>query len=131
MKSVLAVLAGVAAWTVLWMAGTQGLMAVVPTLQPEMPIEPLGALLFLIGYSVVLSVLAGWVTGRVAPRAPVGPAGALAAVQLSLGIFFQASAWALFPLWYHVIFLGLVVPATVSGAVLVARGRERRVAAAV
>lgn len=115
MKSVLAVLAGVAAWTVLWMAGTQGLMAVVPSLQPEMPIEPLGALLFLIGYSVVLSVLAGWVAAGLAGERGRVAVLALALVNLAIGIGVEVSYWALMPAWYHVAFLALVVPATLYG----------------
>jgi hypothetical protein len=37
-------------------------------------------------------------------------------IQLGLGIFFQSQAWQLMPLWYHVPFLLLIVPATLLGA---------------
>jgi hypothetical protein len=124
MRSLGAVLAGSAVWTVLWLGGTQGLVAAFPQhLQEGQPIVHVGLLLTLIALSCALSVLAGWITAAVAARSPVGHAGALAALQLALGIGFQASAWPLFPLWYHVTFLGLVVPTTVLGGVLRARSR--------
>lgn len=122
MKSVLAVVAGVVLWGVLWVGGTQGLMAARPELQPGEPITGAAVLAGLIGYSVVLSIMAGWVAARLAPKAPVGHATTLAVIQLAIGVAVQASAWTLFPVWYHVIFLGLVVPATVYGGKLGARG---------
>jgi hypothetical protein len=125
MKSVLAVVAGMVLWGVLWVGGTQGLMAVRPELQPGEPITGTAVLAVLIGYSVVLSIMAGWVAARLAPKAPVGHAAVLAAIQLAIGIAVQASAWTLFPVWYHVIFLGLVVPATVYGGTLGARVSSR------
>lgn len=128
MRSFVAVVAGVAVWTVLWLGGNQGLMALLPEhLRAGQPIEHVGALLFLIVFSSVLSVLAGWTTAALAPRPPMNHVWALALVQLSLGIFFQASAWALFPLWYHVIFLGLVVPMTLWGGTLRTRQAARSV----
>jgi hypothetical protein len=122
MRSVLAVLAGAAFWAVLWIVGNQGLMVAFPEhLQPDAPIEHTGLLLWLIAFSSGLSVIAGWIAARVAARSPVGHATALGVLQLALGIAFQASAWSLFPLWYHVIFLGLVLPATILGGMLRAR----------
>jgi hypothetical protein len=43
----------------------------------------------------------------------------LAVLQLLLGIGFEASAWNLMPVWYHLVFLALIIPATVMG------GRKR------
>ena len=72
-----------------------------PTLLAEgQPITHAGALLGLIFYSVVLSLLAGWVTAAVA-RARWSPAlWALAVLQLTLGFVAQTSAWSLMPVWY-------------------------------
>lgn len=115
MKRVFAVLAGLVAWTILWISANQGLLAALPEhVQVGEPIRHVGVLLFLIVYSAILSVLAGWITARVGERA-MEPVWALALVLLAFGIFFQATSWSLFPLWYHLIFLGLVVPMTVVG----------------
>ena len=121
-RSVLAVLAGAVVWAVLWLAGTSGLAALVPEhTAPDEPLTHVGIMLFLIALSVALSVLAGWTTGRVSAVRPVRDATILAVLQLALGIGFQASAWSLFPLWYHLIFLALIVPATVYGGRLAER----------
>jgi hypothetical protein len=42
---------------------------------------------------------------------------------LATGIAVQASVWNLMPVWYHVPFLVLVVPACILGARLVSGGR--------
>lgn len=43
-------------------------------------------------------------------------------LQLTLGIVFEVSYWHLMPVWYHLVFLALVGPATLYGGVL--RGRR-------
>ena len=39
----------------------------------------------------------------------------LAFVQLAIGIAVEASYWELMPVWYHLLFLALLIPATVYG----------------
>lgn len=120
----LAVLAGAAVWAVLWNAGSLGAQAIFPeVLAPDRPITETLALLGYIAYSVVLSVLAGFVTAVAAGREPMRAVWALAALQLGLGVVFEISYWSLMPVWYHLIFLALIVPATVYGGVLRARRR--------
>jgi hypothetical protein len=50
----------------------------------------------------------------------------LAVLQLILGIIAETSAWGLTPVWYHLVFLALVVPATVYGGRLRVRRRQPR-----
>ena len=121
-RSVLAVLAGAVVWAVLWVGGTALLPAVFPRLvEPGAPITATGILVGLIVYGVILSVLAGWTTGRLAASEPLRHAAILAVIQLALGIRFETSAWDLTPIWYHLVFLALIVPATVYGGRLAAR----------
>jgi hypothetical protein len=121
-RAILAVIAGAAVWSVLWIGGTQALTAMMPdTLRQGEPITASGVLVGLIVYSVALSILAGWTTAAVASRNPMPAVWGLAVLQLALGIGFQASAWNLMPIWYHVIFLALLVPATVYGGHVRAR----------
>jgi hypothetical protein len=75
-----------------------------------------------------LSVLAGYVTATVAGKDPMPVVWALAVLQLVLGIIAETSAWALTPVWYHLIFLALVVPATVYGGRLRVRRRQPKAA---
>jgi hypothetical protein len=41
-----------------------------------------------------------------------------AVIQLVVGIGFEVSYWAMTPVWYHLVFLALLVPATVWGGAL-------------
>ena len=114
MRSTIAVVAGVVLWGLLWNVGTMVLMEAGLTSADE-PITGTGVLAGLIAYSAVLSVLAGFVVGRIVTGDPMKTVWVFAVVQLSIGIAVQAGYWAFFPAWYHLVFLGLVIPATVLG----------------
>ncbi|HJR64972.1 MAG TPA: hypothetical protein VJ802_00980 [Gemmatimonadaceae bacterium] len=127
-RTILAVLAGAVVWAVLWVGGTQAAQAALPSvLGVGQPVTDAGVLVGLIVYSVVLSTLAGYVTATIAARDPMRAVWALAVLQLVLGIGFEASAWNLTPVWYHIVFLALIIPATIYGG----RLRVRRRGAAV
>jgi hypothetical protein len=114
-RTIGAVVAGVVLWGVLWNGGNAvlGSSGVVTVGEP---ITGAGVLLGLIGYSAVLSVVAGWVAAAIrgGPDAMVAVKG-LAAVNLVIGIAVEVMYWSLMPAWYHVIFLVLVVPMTLVG----------------
>ncbi len=116
-RRIVAVVAGALVWGVLWALGNQVLLARLPDVVQDMAAigEHPGVLLGLIVWSVVLSVLVGYVTAAVAGVDGMKAVWALAILQLALGVFFQVSSWDILPLWYHVIFLGLIVPATLYG----------------
>jgi hypothetical protein len=128
-RAIVAVVAGAAVWAALWIGGTQAAMATVPEMLPrDQPVTHLGALLGLILYSLPLSVLAGYVTATVAGKDPMAAVWALAVLQLILGIIAETSAWSLTPAWYHIVFLALVVPATVYGGRVRVRRRPAQAA---
>jgi hypothetical protein len=128
-RAILAVLAGAVVWAILWVGGTQAAQAAFPdTLRPGQPLAHTGALVGYLGYSVLLSMLAGYVTAAVARTEPMRAVWGLAVLQLALGIAFEASAWSLTPVWYHLVFLALIVPATIYGGLI--RLRRRQAAAA-
>ena len=126
-KVVLAVLAGVVLWGVLWNVGTLGSQRALPELAaPGEPVTHAGLLLAWIAYSVALSVLAGWVAAALAGERAAAAVWGLALVNLAIGIAVEVAYWGLFPAWYHVVFLALVVPATLAGGRLrTARGPRR------
>lgn len=119
-RVVFGVVAGAVLWAVLWVGGTAGARAALPELlDPTQRLEHVGALLGFIGYSVALSILAGYVAAMMAGAADLAAgmraAWILAGLQLALGLFFEISSWDLLPVWYHLVFLALIVPATVYG----------------
>jgi hypothetical protein len=116
LRSILAVVAGNILWTVLWL----GLNAVLASLYPQSfdgksRIESVPLLLFILLCSVVLSVIAGYLTALIARRSEMAHAFALGLLQLALGIFFQTQSWNLLPVWYHLTFLALLIPANLLG----------------
>lgn len=124
-RPIVAVVTGAVVWAALWL----GFNAVLPWVLPDVVIpgerlEHTPALAVLILYSVALSALAGFTTAAVAKTGPMRAVWALAALQLVLGIVAEASAWDLLPVWYHLVFLALLVPATLAGGWLRTRGRS-------
>ena len=116
-RSILAVLAGATLWAILWLGSNAALAALFPShIVVDEYIGHVGILTTMFGLSVVYSVLAGYATGVVARTSRVGHGFALGILQLGLGIFFQAQYWQLMPLWYHLPFLALLLPANVYGA---------------
>lgn len=115
-RSVFAVIVGNIVWTLLRL----GFNAILANFYPEISnsqtkIENAALLLSLLGYSVFISIVAGYVTATIARQSEIRHAVALGLLQLALGIFFQAQSWTLLPLWYHLLFLALLIPGNVLG----------------
>ncbi len=130
MRAVLAVVTGIVLWGGLWAGGHALLAQVWPASFDEQGFTQSSSILlgFLVG-SVALSVLAGYVAASIARRRTMRIVTILAAIQLGIGIFVQASAWAQMPSWYHVPFLLMVIPAHLLGGWL-RTGRAPRPAVA-
>lgn len=111
-----AVIAGAAVWALLWGLGNRVAQGALPeVLAPDAPLTHRGLLSAYIGYSVILSVLAGYVAAAVGGAHAKLAVRALAVLQVSLGLVAEISYWSLMPVWYHLVFLALIVPATVVG----------------
>ena len=114
-----AVAAGALAWFVLWSGGTMAAQAAFPeVIDPNWPLTHVGALWGYILYSVILSVAAGYITAAVARSAAMTAVWVLAGLQFALGVYFEISFWSYTPVWYHLVFLSLIVPATLYGGTL-------------
>ncbi|CAN5725111.1 hypothetical protein BH20VER1_BH20VER1_25650 [soil metagenome] len=116
-RNILAVIAGNVAWTVLWLSYNALLKSfgALPA-DSAAPLTRTPPLLMLLVGSVVFSVVAGFLTAAIATGQTYWPVLVLCAVQLAMGLFFQLQFWQLMPLWYHLPFLLLLVPATLLGA---------------
>lgn len=115
MKNIVAVVAGYALWTALWLGGNAALFGGAATaVEAGQRYDAPGPLAGVIGLSLVCSLAAGLVCASIA-RAR-GPVLVMALLLLATGIFVQAGVWELMPAWYHLTFLALIVPVALLGS---------------
>jgi hypothetical protein len=117
MKQLLGVVAGFILWSVLWLGFNQVLLmlGLISSTVTEPVTDPKPLLLLIVG-SMLISLVTGYVTARIAGF-PWGLAiAALGVLLLATGIFFQVKMWYVIPLWYHLTFLVLLIPMTFAGA---------------
>ena len=115
-RSILSVIISIVVWGVLWVGGGTGAAATMPERFNDQggtfDSTILGAL---IGYSLILSLLAGYLCATIARRKMMLHVTVLAIIQLLIGIMVQSGMWEAMPLWYHLSFLALVIPGHLAG----------------
>lgn len=117
MRSVLSVLAGSAAWTLFWLATSRWVTARFGRrFHDDGSIDDPALLLFLVSASLVFSLVAGWLVAWLVKRDELVHGLGLGLWLLALGLFFQIQSWEFAPLWYHALFLALLVPGAAAGA---------------
>ncbi len=122
-RNILGVMAGYAAWSLLWLASNAAIVALMPgSIDENGAIRSVGLLLALLGISIVLSVVSGWLTTLVA-SGTMRAALWTGILLLATGIPIQLASWELLPVWYHLTFLAFLVPATVVGGAMGPRSR--------
>jgi hypothetical protein len=117
LRSLLAVVGGFVLWSVLWLSYNAVLrkLAWLPS-DEKSPLHDPGALLMLLAGSVLCSLAAGYLAAWITSTTNYLPVYLLCVVLIAVGIFFQTQVWHLMPIWYHLSFLALLVPATLFGA---------------
>jgi hypothetical protein len=116
MKTAMAVVAGYVVWTLLWLIGNQSLIAAgwLPK-DPRLKVESMAGLAGLLALSIACYVSGGALARRLAKESwtavPI-----LAGLLLVTGLGVQWSIRELMPVWYHLVFLLLLIPATYAGA---------------
>src|SRR5262249_23624766 len=118
-RSILAVVAGLVVWMLVATLLNRGLRAGLPGYALAEP-----ALTFTLGMKVarlilgaLASLAAGAAAGLIAP-AKMAPRWVLGAIILALFIPVHIQLWAKFPVWYHLVFLGTLLPLVMLGAAL-------------
>ena len=126
MRNVIAVIGGFVVWSALWLGGNAAIKGAMPgRYQPDGFSQDATILVSALVLSVVCSMVAGWVAGRLG-SSPIKAGSILGVVLLAVGTMVQLGAWKNMPVWYHLIFLALLFPVARTGA---ARGAAGRLAA--
>lgn len=127
-RSILAFIAGLAAWVLVASLLNRGLRLALrgyAAAEPEMTFTH-GMMAARLVLGALASLAAGAATRAVAPpsRRVVW---VLGAVLLSAFIPIHVRLWANFPVWYHLVFLGTLVPLVALGATLIRNRSESSV----
>jgi hypothetical protein len=119
LRDILAVAAGFGLWSVLWLGGNQLVTRLFPgATGSDGSTSHTGLLVTLIGLSLVASAAAGYVTNAISLNPDNLSQIILGVALLLVGIMVQRQSWALLPLWYHLVFLAMLIPAVLFGATL-------------
>lgn len=124
-RGILAILSGMMLWGGLWVAAN-GLIVTVfdDAVNGDGSLTHVPALLTLLGVSVLLSLLAGYVTAWMGGNNAFRRTLTLGCVQLIIGALVQWQSIDLMPIWYHILFLLLLIPGNMVGGCLLVRLRE-------
>lgn len=130
LKIVLGVIAGFVAWSIIWVGSDQALVMASPAWYGAHQDRAYLALAnsesftadnTIMAIRLVISIVATLMSGFLAAfiagenrRAPL----VLGVILLLVGIAVQASAWNVMPVWFHVIFLALLLPMSIVGGKL-------------
>src|SRR6476646_2076812 len=118
-RAILAVVAGLAVWMLVatllnfgLRAGLAGYTLAEPTMTFTLGMKVARLIL-----GALASVAAGAAAGLIAPSR-TGPRWVLGAIILALFIPVHIQLWAKFPVWYHLVFLGTLLPLVAMGGAL-------------
>ena len=119
LRSILAVIAGLVTLIVTGLGGDVALRGLAPQWFAESGrVENVPALLLMVCYTLIFSVLSGYVAALVAKRQEIKHAFILGLIQLALNIVATIKFSSTAPAWFHLAIIVLLVPATVFGGQL-------------
>ena len=129
-RIVLGAIAGFILWSILWVGSDAILSAISPDWWGKRSLEFRAAvenktpysldsivLILLLIKSLVISVISGFVTAIIA-RENAKSTLLLGILLVLFGIFIQSTHWNYMPLWYHILFLLLLIPMSMLGGKL-------------
>ena len=127
LRVILGIVAGFIAWSILWVGSDQLLRMVSAewygahqaafekAMFNQEPFTPDSTILILrLVFSVIISLMSGFLAAVIAKGNRNAPLG-LGILLLAFGLLVQVVAWNYMPVWYHVVFLALLIPMTILG----------------
>ena len=129
-RIILGIVVGFIAWSILWLGSDQVLRSVSPgwygahaaqfdTAEFSNPpfVANTSILILDLVRSVIISIMSGFLAAMVASESKKTTL-ILGILLLAFGIYVQISVWNFIPVWYHFIFLFLLIPMTMLGGKL-------------
>ncbi len=122
-RMIIGVIVGYAVWTAIWLTVNATVFAEAgEVIAAGDAVTETGPLLGVLALSIACSLAGGGVAAAIAGgESARGAVLVTALLLLATGIFVQAGIWSLMPVWYHLIFLALLVPVTLLGGMFVLR----------
>lgn len=130
LKIVLGVIAGFVAWSILWVGSDQVLAMASPgwygthqdafqlAVVNQAPFTPDTTILLMhLVRAAIISVMCGFLAAFIAGENTRTPL-ILGALLLAFGLTVQLLVWFYLPIWYHLVFLGMLIPLTLLGGKL-------------
>ncbi len=122
MRRIVGAIVGYVVWTAIWLTVNATVFAEAgEVIAAGDAFTETGSLLRLLAYSIACSLAGGVVAAIAGGKRARGAVLGNAVLLLATGIFVQAGIWSLMPVWYHLIFLALLVPVTLLGGMFVPR----------
>ncbi len=120
MRIILAAIIGFVLWTVLWLGSNALIPVLIPTsFREDGSTDSTMVLTVILLLSLLFSLIAGAITASIARTSSTAALCILGITLLAVGIFVQLQYGALFPFWYNLLFLILLIPGVFAGARLV------------
>lgn len=129
-KLILGIIVGFIVWSILWVGSDAVIAALLPNWYGKVLVDFQEAitkgtpytvdstiLVLSLIRSVICSIIAGLLAVLISKEQAKTTIG-LGILLLLFGIFVQSAIWSYYPLWYHLIFLILLIPITVLGGKL-------------
>jgi hypothetical protein len=119
LRMILGVLAGFLVWSIIWVGSSTILMALSADYAKSMETMSFSIEMhvFALIRSFICSITAGWISVLVSKEFSKTTF-CLGVLLLVFGLFVQVSVWDKLPVWYHVIFLSMLIPLTFAGGKL-------------
>ena len=115
-RNIAAIAGGFLLWTVCWLGFNAIISRAIPaSFNTDGSTNSTGILVAFLLASAAFSILSGWILPKLARQFHTAHAWILGGILLLVGLFVQISFWDAMPVWYHVLFLGLLIPATYLG----------------
>ena len=128
-RLILGIIAGFIVWSILWV-GSDAIFSAISTEWGKTSTEFREAvanqtpytlsstvLIALLIKSFIVSIISGFIAALIA-KENTKSTFILGILLLLFGIFIQVSHWNYMPLWYHILFLALLIPMTILGGKL-------------